>query len=294
MILWTFVHIHTHTYKGKDSWWLYAMSKNLYRKIIMMKKETKCAKNARRKAKGTDDAKVDASFLGDWTWIWTSRTACVRACVRVLKSSCEERVRLCVSIRARGDTSPGAAFFSSHKWRRMRARSSPLTNSLSTDTHRKKKILAFFPPPRHDLVVSWGSLGVLFGVRVLLIERTYLNSCLRLVRTKLSSRAYVFLPLFMRACMCMRVCVDVVYMFSVFVRVCDIKVSCRKVPSFISQVCHLFSVIMTILFSHCRSSKEIRAIHLIEAFSLFFLVYKFIWLIYLFKILAFFEFRFFF
>lgn len=132
----------------------------------------------------------------------TSRTACVRACVRVLKSSCEERVRLCVSIRARGDTSPGAAFFSSHKWRRMRARSSPLTNSLSTDTHRKKKILAFFPPPRHDLVVSWGSLGVLFGVRVLLIERTYLNSCLRLVRTKLSSRAYVFLPLFVHACAC--------------------------------------------------------------------------------------------
>lgn len=50
------------------------------------------------------------------------------------------------------------------------------------------------------------------------------------------------------ACVCMRVCVDVVYMFSVFVRVCDIKVSCREVPSFISQVCHLFSVIMTIFF----------------------------------------------
>lgn len=40
------------------------------------------------------------------------------------------------------------------------------------------------------------------------------------------------------------------YMSSVFIRVCtcDIKVSCCEAPSFISPVCHLFSVIMTFCF----------------------------------------------
>lgn len=71
----------------------------------------------------------------------------------------------------------------------------------------KKKLPPFFPPPRRDLlVISWGSLGVLFGVQheLLLIERTYLNSCLRLVRTKLSSRARMcfYLSLCVHACVC--------------------------------------------------------------------------------------------
>lgn len=133
MILWTFVH------KGKDSWWLYAMSKNLCRKIIMMKKkETKCAKNARRKAKGADDSKVDASFLG-WLNLDLDKQAELRACVRACFEKFVRETCSFVRIDTRSRRYVAGRGFFLESQMAADARAVPWQIRYQRHTHRKKK-----------------------------------------------------------------------------------------------------------------------------------------------------------
>lgn len=127
--------------------------------------------------------------------IWTNKSsACVRACVL----GCvfwKVRVR---RMFVRGISLRSSAFF--RKWRKWPTtagvRSYPLTNSLSTAHVVKTPALSlfFFPPPRRDLLdISRSPFREVVSRaqhEVSLIRRTYLNSCLWLVKTKLSSRVY--------------------------------------------------------------------------------------------------------
>lgn len=160
------------------------------------------------------------AFLGDWTSIWTNKPN--RACVRVLKSLCEERVR-CAYRYALAD----AALFSSQMAADAHADVS-FDKFLINGTHivKKKKLSfrrrAMTSSSFREVVSAFFSVS---NTRVLLIERTYLNSCLRLVRTKLSSRArmclYVSLCVHAYVCMlCVYVlrCICLLFLF-VYARV---------------------------------------------------------------------------
>lgn len=150
-----------------------------------------------------------------------------------------------ISRRARGDTS----FFANRRTHAVVA----LDEFVINGTRRKKlaafSLFSFTPPwPRRRLVVSWGSPPFGRTTKVPLIACTYLNSCLRLVRSELSLRVCVSC-----LCICVCVCVYVMRFFCFHSRTCSrtSEFSCREVPlTFILQVYHLF--VIKRFYSHCH------------------------------------------
>lgn len=168
--VWFLVSLYIHTYKEKDSWslWflsLYATLRNLYRKIIMIRKDKMCEereeKREQEKWKGLTIPKSMHRVLG---WLnfdldkQAEQSVCVRACFeKFVRRTC---------LFARIDTRSQAQLFSRIANGSGCARGRiPWQISYQRHTRcKKKKNSSFFPPPRHDLlVVSWGSLRVLFG-----------------------------------------------------------------------------------------------------------------------------------
>lgn len=143
-----------------------------------------------------------------------------------------------ISRRARGDTS----FFANRRTHAVVA----LDEFVINGTRRKKlaafSLFSFTPPwPRRRLVVSWGSPPFGRTTKVPLIACTYLNSCLRLVRSELSLRVCV-------SCLCICVCVCV-YVMRFF---CFHSRTCSRTSEFRAAKYHLLSFYKYIIFLSSR------------------------------------------